>query len=158
VPHFFEYSHKILILNALPMLHQPDPSLQLVQQYYTHFNARNWEGMLACLDPNVQHDANQGDTHYGLEHYRAFLQHMDESYEETLTDLVFMSNETGTRVACEFTVNGIYKKTDGDLPTAIGQRYVLPAGAFLEIRDGKICRVTTYYNLLLWIKLIAESV
>ena len=130
-------------------------ALDLVKQYYAHFNARNWEGMLACLDAEVQHDANQGDSYYGLDHYRTFLQHMDASYEETLSDLVFMSDETDTRVACEFTVHGIYKKTDGDLPPATGQRYVLPAGAFLEVRNGKICRVTTYYNLPLWIKLIS---
>lgn len=131
-------------------------ALDLVKQYYAHFNARNWEGMLACLDPDVQHDTNQGATYRGLDHYRSFLQHMDEGYAETLTDLVFMSDETGSRIACEFTVDGVYKKTDGGLPPAAGQRYVLPAGAFLEVREGKICRVTTYYNLPLWIKLVSQ--
>jgi hypothetical protein len=33
---------------------------------------------------------------------------------------------------------------------------VLPAGAFLEVHNGKITRVTTYYNLPLWIKLVSE--
>jgi hypothetical protein len=28
---------------------------------------------------------------------------------------------------------------------------MLPAGAFFAIRDGKISRVTTYYNLTDWI-------
>ena len=131
-------------------------ALELVRQYYAHFNNQNWEGMLSCLDPDIQHDANQGDTYRGLAHYRAFLQHMDECYAETLSDLVFMSDASGNRIACEFTVNGTYKKTDEGLPEASGQRYVLPAGAFLEVRDGKITRVTTYYNLPLWIKLISQ--
>lgn len=135
---------------------QPNTSLDLVKQYYASFNARNWEGMLSCLDADVQHDVNQGDTHHGLEHYRNFLRHMEECYEEALTDLVYMSDDTGARIACEFTVHGLYKKTDGDLPPATGQRYVLPVGAFLEVRAGKIRRVTTYYNLPLWLKLISQ--
>lgn len=130
-------------------------ALELVQQYYTAFNNQDWAGMLSCLHPDVQHDANQGDTYRGLEHFRTFLQHMDECYAETLSDLVFLTDAGGTRVACEFIVHGIYKKTDEGLPEARGQRYVLPAGAFLEVHHGKITRVTTYYNLPLWMKLVS---
>jgi steroid delta-isomerase-like uncharacterized protein len=53
-------------------------------------------------------------------------------------------------------VNGIYKKGEEGLPEAHGQTYVLPAGAFLEVKDGKITRVTTYYNLTLWIELVSK--
>ena len=112
--------------------------------------------MLSCLDPEVQHEANQGGTHTGLDYYRQFLKHMDDCYQENLTDLVFMVDASGNRIACEFIVNGIYKKTDGDLPPATGQAYRLPAGAFLEVANGKIRRVTTYYNLPLWIQLISK--
>lgn len=131
-------------------------ALEIAQQYYQHFNAQNWEGMLSLLSENVRHEVNQGEPRIGLERYRAFLQHMDECYAEQLTDMVFFSEPTGQRVACEFIVNGIYKKTDGDLVPAHGQRYVLPAAAFLEIEMGKITRVTTYYNLSLWIKLVTN--
>lgn len=130
-------------------------ALETVQQYYQHFNQQNWDGMLSLLSENIRHEVNQGDPRIGLELYREFLQHMDECYEERLTDLVFFTEPGGSRVACEFTVNGIYKKTDGDLIPAKGQRYVLPAGAFLEVANGKITRVTTYYNLPLWIKLVS---
>ncbi len=37
------------------------------------------------------------------------------------------------------------------LPEARGQTYELPVGAFFEIRDGKVARVTNYYNLNDWI-------
>lgn len=130
-------------------------ALQIAEQYYQHFNAQNWEGMLALLSDDIRHEVNQGEPRIGVELYRAFLQHMDECYEEQLSDMVFFTEPGGHRVACEFTVNGTYKKTDGDLVPAKGQRYVLPAGAFLEVKDGKINRVTTYYNLPLWIKLVS---
>lgn len=132
-------------------------ALDIVQQYYRCFNNKDWEGMLALLAPDIRHEVNQGETRVGIDRYRAFLAHMDECYDECLEDLVFFTEPTGRRVACEFTVRGVYKKTDGDLLPAVGQRYTLPAGAFLEVADGKIIRVTTYYNLPLWIKLVSPE-
>lgn len=130
-------------------------ALEIAQQYYHCFNNKNWAGMLALLADDIRHEVNQGEVRTGIDRYRAFLAHMDDCYDEQLTDLVFFTEPGGRRVACEFTVNGVYKKTDGDLTPARGQRYVLPAGAFLEVSDGKITRVTTYYNLPLWIKLVS---
>ena len=63
-------------------------------------------------------------------------------------------NENTNRIAAEFDVHGTYLKTDGSLPAARGQKYVVPAGSFLEIKDGKIKRVTTYYNLPQWIEMV----
>lgn len=131
-------------------------ALEIVQQYYEAFNAKNWQGMLALLHPEVRHEANQGDVRIGLEKFTAFLEKMDEAYEEKLTDMVFFSEPQDKRVAVEFVVNGIYKKAEEGLPEAHGQSYVLPAGAFLEVTDGKISRVTTYYNLPLWIELVSK--
>jgi steroid delta-isomerase-like uncharacterized protein len=48
-------------------------------------------------------------------------------------------------------VLGEYIKTDEGLPAAKGQTYRLPAGAFFEIRDNKVARITNYYNLQDWI-------
>ncbi len=64
-------------------------------------------------------------------------------------------SKDGTRAAAEFNVNGTYLNTDTDLPPAQGQKYLLPAGTFFAIRDGKIARVTTYYNLTDWITQVA---
>ncbi len=130
-------------------------SLEIVKQYYASFNQKDWAGMIALVDPEIRHEVNQGEVRIGQELYAQFLQQMDDSYEETLRDLVFMSNETGERIAAEFVVHGIYKKGDEGMPPAHGQSYVLPAGAFLEVKNGKICRVTTYYNLPLWLELVS---
>jgi hypothetical protein len=55
-------------------------------------------------------------------------------------------------------VHGLYHHTDAGLPEARGQAYVLPGGAFFEIRDGRIARVTNYYNLEDWIARVSWSV
>lgn len=131
-------------------------AVEIVAQYYQAFNDKNWEKMLSLVDENIQHDSNQGETRMGMELFKKFVDKMDVAYDEKLTDMVFMGESTDTRVAAEFVVNGIYKEAEEGLPAAHGQKYVLPAGAFLEVKNGKITRVTTYYNLELWIQLVSQ--
>jgi steroid delta-isomerase-like uncharacterized protein len=131
-------------------------ALATVSHYYEAFNDRNWEEMLALVDDNVLHEPNQGKPRHGKELFTDFMKHMDDSYEETLKDIVLFESSVGGRVAAEFTVHGIYKKGEPGLPEAKGQSYVLPAGAFLEVKHGKITRVTTYYNLEHWIGLVSR--
>ena len=73
------------------------------------------------------------------------------AHKEFLTDIVVFANAEGTRAAAEFVVNGVYLKSDPGLPPAHGQKYRLPAGAFFDIHDGKVARITNYYNLQDWI-------
>lgn len=131
-------------------------ALSIVKSYYDAFNRQDWNGMLALVHPEIRHEPNQGEPRIGIEKFTEFLRHMDESYAETLTDMVFMTEPDGSRVAVEFVVNGTYKKAEEGLPPAHGQKYVLPAAAFLEVTDGEISRVTTYYNLTHWIQLVSE--
>ena len=130
-------------------------ALEIVKQYYNAFNEKNFDGMLALLHPDVRHEPNQGEARVGIEKFTEFMKMMDDSYEETLTDMVFFTEPTGKKVSAEFIVNGTYKKGEEGFPEAHGQKYVLPAAAFLEVTDGKISRVTTYYNLERWIKLVS---
>jgi len=124
----------------------------LIKDYYSAFNAGDSEGFLALLDENVLHDINQGKREKGKKAFAAFLTRMNLCYEEQIVDLMILTNEDGSRAACEFTVLGKYRKSDEGLPPAKGQPYRLGAGAFFVIRDGKIARVTNYYNLEDWLK------
>jgi len=132
-------------------------ALKTVKQYYTYFNQGNWEGMLSLAAEDIRHEPNQGEPRIGKALFKEFLQHMDSSYQETLQDMVFFQGEKEGRVAAEFTVHGIYKKGESGFPEAKGQSYILPAAAFLEVKEGKITRVTTYYNLELWISLVSSN-
>jgi steroid delta-isomerase-like uncharacterized protein len=80
---------------------------------------------------------------------------MNRSYRERITDLVVLTEPSGARAAAEFTVHGTYLDTDEGLPPARGQRYVLAAGAFFELRDGKVARVSNHYNLPDWIRQVS---
>jgi steroid delta-isomerase-like uncharacterized protein len=124
----------------------------LVASYYAAFNAGDHASFLALLTDDVAHDINQGAREIGKDAFRRFLARMDECYAEQIRDLVILTEPTGRRAAAEFVVHGTYKKTDADLPPAHGQTYALPGGAFFEIHDGKIARVTNTYNLNEWLR------
>jgi steroid delta-isomerase-like uncharacterized protein len=126
-------------------------TIALIQRYYEAFNRGDWEAMLACLTDDVAHDLNQGSRELGREAFRAFLARMNRSYREQLQKIVVMASADGLRAAAEYEVHGSYLADDEGLPPAHGQRYVLPGGAFFDIRDGRISRVSNYYNLNDWI-------
>jgi steroid delta-isomerase-like uncharacterized protein len=131
----------------------------LVEAYYAAFNAGDTDGMLALLSDDVIHDISQGGREIGRDAFARFMAHMNRCYAEQLTDVVVMAHPSGTRAAAEFTVHGRYLVTDPGVPAgtveARGQQYILPAGAFFEIAEGKINRVTNHYNLLDWIAQIS---
>ena len=137
------------------MSHDVSPARQqaidLVSGYYDPFNRGDWAGMLERLDDDVTHDLNQGARESGREAFAAFLRRMEASYREQLHEVVVMASADGSRAAAEYVVHGEYHHTDEGLPPANGQRYVLPGGAFFDIRDGSIARVSNYYNLQDWI-------
>jgi len=128
-----------------------DEARATVERYYAAFNAPDMPTFLSLVTDDVVHDVNQGGREVGRGAFASFLDQMNESYRETLVEIEIMASADGTRAAAEFVVLGEYLAAGEGLPSASGQRYRLPAGAFFELRDGKVARVTNYYNLADWI-------
>ncbi|WP_020562846.1 ketosteroid isomerase-related protein [Methylosarcina fibrata] len=126
-------------------------TINLIQKYYEAFNKGDMETFMTLLTDDVIHDINQGKREIGKEAFAQFMACMNYNYKEQLVDMVVMATPDGTRAAAEFVVLGEYLKTDEGLPVAQGQKYRLPAGAFFEVRDNKVARITNYYNLQDWI-------
>jgi steroid delta-isomerase-like uncharacterized protein len=122
-----------------------------IASYYAAFKAGNAAGMLALVTDDVEHRVNEGGIRRGRDRFAEFCAHMGVSYREVLRDMVIFAAEDGRRAAAEFVVHGEYLATDPGLPVATGQRYILPAGAFFDLTEGRISRITTYYNLNDWI-------
>lgn len=129
---------------------------RLVRDYYDAFNAEDEAGFFALLSEDVIHDINQGDREVGKDAFAKFCARMSRCYKETLTDIIVLTEPTGTRAAAEFVVHGEYIAPDEGLPPARGQKYRLSAGAFFSIRDGKIARISNYYNLPDWIAQVSS--
>ena len=126
-------------------------TVKLLQDYYAAFSKQDMDTFLSLLSDDVIHDINQGAREVGKDAFVAFMERMNKNYKETIVDIEVMTNTAGDRAAVEFTVSGEYLATDEGLPEANGQTYKLPAGAFFDIRDGLVARVTNYYNLEDWI-------
>ncbi len=127
----------------------------LIRRYYEAFNRGDNAAMLSMLTDDVIHDVNQGERRTGKDKFKAFQARMDHNYKERLENITVLVSKDATRAAAEFNVHGTYLNTDEGLPPAKGQTYVLPAGTFFALRDGKIARVTTYYNLTDWLAQVA---
>ncbi len=127
---------------------------KIIQKYYESFNTKNYPAMLELLADDVSHDINQGKRIPGKAAFKEFLDRMDFLYDENLTDIVVMTDETGTRASAEFICNGTYKNSDAGLPPANGQKYRLPVGCFFDIRGGRISRVSNYYNMNDWLNMV----
>ena len=128
-----------------------EPTERLIRDYYAAFDRGDMPRFLALLSEEVRHDVNEGATRSGRAAFAAFMERMNAHYRERITDLVVMTNADGTRAAAEFTCSGEYLATDEGLPRADGQTYRLRAGAFFDVEDGRIARVTNHYNLADWI-------
>ena len=134
-----------------------DRSIELVLGYYDAFNRGDRQGMLALLAEDVVHDLNEGRRETGKAAFAVFMQRMDASYREQLRDIVVFATQDGDRAAAEYVGHGQYLHDDEGLPPARGQPYVLPGGAFFDIRGDRIARVTNYYNLQDWIAQVSRQ-
>ncbi|WP_355659948.1 ketosteroid isomerase-related protein [Halomonas salifodinae] len=129
----------------------------LIQAYYDAFNAGDMAAFLDLLTDDVAHDINQGERQVGKAAFADFMAHMNRCYRERLEELVVLVHPSGERAAAEFVVHGDYLATDEGLPEARGQHYVLPAGAFFTLRDGKVARISNYYNLNDWLAQVGAT-
>lgn len=129
---------------------------QLAEAYLSAFNRADTDAMLELVSEDIAHHVNQGGIRTGKAAFAEFNAHMTRCYRETLKDIVVFSSDTPDRAAAEFTVHGEYLATDQGLPEANGQTYQLPVGSFFTISDGKISRITTYYNLQDWLDQVSK--
>lgn len=137
------------------------PAEATIRAYYAAFNAGDMAAFLALLADDVAHDVSQGGRETGKAAFRRFMDHMNRCYREQIEDLAVMVSADGRRAAAEFTVRGTYLATDPGVPAgtppAQGQTYSLPAGAFFELREGKVARISNHYNLGDWVRQVSAG-
>jgi steroid delta-isomerase-like uncharacterized protein len=100
---------------------------ELIEAYFAAFNRGDTDSMLAMVSDDIAHHVNEGGTRTGKEAFAEFNAHMVRCYRERLGDIVVFRSADPTRAAAEFTV-----------------------------ADGRITRITTYYNLSNWIAQVSS--
>lgn len=119
---------------------------KIVQTYFDAVNQSDIDALLALLHEDVIHDINEGERQIGKQAFRTFYASAMGNFDETRSDIAIMVASSGGRAAAEFTRRGSYMNTGEGLPKANGQTYSLQGGAFFEVDDGLITRVTGYFN------------
>lgn len=120
----------------------------LVERYYEAYNIQDLEALEALLADDVIFDVNRGQRESGKEAFVRCMRRNNSCYQEHIFDIEIMTNDDGSRVAAEFTVMGIYmggNEALGEEPP-MDLNYRLPGGAFFEVEDGQIVRVSANYN------------
>jgi steroid delta-isomerase-like uncharacterized protein len=128
------------------------PAEETIQRYYAAFNQKNMKAFLDMLTDDVVHEINENGTEVGKTAFEKFMARMNRCYEEKVVNLVIFSSSQKERAAAEFIIEGKYLQSDQGLPEAKGQTYRIPCGAFFTLKNDKVSRVTTYYNLKEWIR------
>lgn len=126
-------------------------SAALIKKYYSAFNSGDMDTFFSLLADDVAHDINQGARAIGKKEFISFMEGMNAFYEEKVVDLVVFQGDAPHRYAAEFIIEGKYLKTAPGLPPARGQKYTLPVGAFFTLHEGKVARISNYYNMQDWL-------
>ena len=128
----------------------------LLQGYFNALNERDIRACLALVCDELILQPNQGLTEQGRDAFAGFLERQLHCYREVLEPQVILADPQGRHAACEYLVSGEYLATDDGLPEAYGQHYAMRVGAFFDIHDGLISRISLHFNLPDWLAQIDD--
>lgn len=119
---------------------------QIVTGYFDAVNSRDWDGLAAVLHPDVsiRHGSllSADGAPAVVKLYRAILsQYREGRHEDRPTRILVQGN----LVAVEITAT--VEKLDGT-------RLTFPAADFIELRDGLIFHVSTWYDTAVVVPMI----
>ena len=129
----------------------------IIRAYYRALNEKDMISFFDLLADDVVHDVNEGVQEQGKTAFRFFMNRVNRHYDEQISDVSIMLDETAEKAAAEFMVEGHYLESEFSLPEAKGQYYKIKGGTFFELRDNLIVRVTSYYNLAEWVQQIEQT-
>jgi steroid delta-isomerase-like uncharacterized protein len=136
------------------MMSDPQAATELlIRRYYDRYNAGDVEGMVALVTDDIVLEPGHGGRSIGREAFARILGYTDSGGSRPHAHPpTVMTNADGSRAAAEFQLEGTYVPMDRGLPQAAAQRYVLTVGAFFEVRDGRIARVSNHYDRQDWLR------
>lgn len=129
----------------------------IIRAYYQALNEKDMISFFDLLADDVVHDVNEGVQEHGKTAFRFFMNRVNRNYDEQVSDISIMFDESCNKAAAEFMVEGRYLESEFALPEAKGQHYKIKGGTFFELRDNLIVRVTSYYNLAEWVKQVEQT-
>lgn len=124
-----------------------EQTVALVKTYYDALNKKDMNLFFSIMSNDVIHDINQGASETGITKFKTYMKKTNNSFDENLSEILIMVSNDGKHAAAQWVDHGVYYKDyPGMKIHATNQKFTLNGGHFFEIHDGKLSRVTTYYN------------
>ncbi|PWV64623.1 nuclear transport factor 2 family protein [Plasticicumulans acidivorans] len=117
------------------------PTQGLIERLYAALNARDYESVRELLGSEFVYSDSAECRQLGKAAYLRELKQAAQHVREHFFELCVMCNSDGSRAAAEYTVLGV--SLDGDE----GGNYRLIGGAFFELHEGLIQRISQHRNL-----------
>lgn len=129
-------------------------SIEIVKSYYDAFNRKDVDAILSICHDDVINDRNQADSQTGKENLKNFLETAWQHFDEKVFNVDLMANHDQSNVAAEYLVKGTYYKTKQGLFPANNQYYEILCSSLFKVKNGKISRITRYYNVKQWLDIV----
>ena len=120
------------------------------EAYYLAYNAEDIEGQIKLMTDNVVYHSNSDKIRTGADAYRKYTAGLFQEIDEKCIDIKYFVDENQGIVTAQSRAEGKYVTSSEGLPKAKGQKYNIPVVEVFEIKDGKITKLSTYYNEDLW--------
>lgn len=121
---------------------------KIVAAYYAAYNKQDITGQIALMAPEFKHFQNSGKVEIGTDAYRKYTAAVYTEVKEEVYQIDYIVGQDPMQIAAQSRARGEYFQNP-DIKTQ-RQKYDIPLAEFFEVRDGKITKLSTYYNELEW--------
>lgn len=122
----------------------------VAEAYYMAYNKADVEGQTKLMTDDMIYHSNSDKIRVGKDAYHKYTVGLFKEIDEKCIDIKYFVDEAQGVVTAQSRVEGKYVTSSEGLPKAKGQKYNIPVVEVFEIKDGKIKKLTTYYNEDLW--------
>ena len=126
---------------------------KFTKDYYAAWNSHDWEKLSSFLtDDFFYEDVAEGRAAHGKQEMKAYYADMLVWSADMKFEMKSLLT-SGNRAVSEWVMSGTHT---GDIPTlkATGKKHSVRGVAVVELRDGKICRETEYWNMAAFLQQI----
>jgi len=121
-------------------------SLSIVAQFIENYNEKQWRNLFNVLDKHVILEQNEIAVIQGIQAFDSFICKMTHAFDERLFDIhYYYSTTCASKLSTQYQVEGYYKNGNFKRP-ANNQHYSITRYSFFEISNGKITKISTFFN------------
>ncbi|MBV7410747.1 nuclear transport factor 2 family protein [Maritimibacter sp. DP1N21-5] len=120
---------------------------------FAAFNAKDWDNVLAHVDPQCVLEIGPNNTLTGTAGAREIISYYLKFYE--MRFISYHHFIDGNRSSTDATMRVKYLATEPGMPEARGQTADVPFACFGEVRNGKYTRIRMIFSFVDWLNIVS---